>query len=152
MRRLVGLLAVVLAGCSTGDGLEPLQVRLETPDRRTTLDIDGCGRDDDVIVLGASSASVLVQLLLVLDGEDVDLEASGVTVTLADRGALGAGDADAIQAEAPPGTITSARVRGDRIDVVADARPVTAGSDLEPGELRLSARCTADEDLAATPP
>lgn len=149
MRRGVALVAAaLLAGCSTGDGLEPLQARVRTPDQQATVDIDGCGRDGDVIVLGASSASVLVQLLLVLDGDDVVLDASGLTVTLGDRGTLGAGDAEVIEAEGPSGTITSARVRGDRIDVVADARPITTGSDLAPGEVELAARCTADEELA----
>jgi hypothetical protein len=148
-RRLAAAAAVALAGCSTGDGLEALQARIDTPDRGATLGIDGCGRDDDIIVLGASSASVRVQLLLVLDDDEVDLDASGLTVTLGDRGTLGAGDAELIQAEGPAGTITSARVRGDRIDVVADAEPTTRGSDLSAGEVELAARCTAEEDLAA---
>ncbi|HSP04424.1 MAG TPA: hypothetical protein VLR27_13025 [Acidimicrobiales bacterium] len=141
--------ALLVAACSTGDGLEPLQARVRTPDQRATIDVDGCGRDGDVIVLGASSSSVLVQLLLVLDGDEVDLDASGLTVTLGDRGTLGAGDAEVIQAERPAGAITSANVRGDRIEVVADAEPVTPGADLDAGEVRVVARCTADEELAA---
>ena len=153
MRRWIAATAVVAsAACSAGDGLEPLQARVRTPDQRVTLEIDGCGRDDDVIVVGASSSSVLVQLLLVLDGGQVDLDASGITVTLGDRGTLGAGDAEVIQAERPAGEITSASVRGDRIDVVADAEPVGPGDGLEAGEVRVAARCTADEELAVAQP
>lgn len=152
-QRLVALgmaVALVAAACSTGDGLEARQVRLRTPDQRATLDIDGCARDGDLVVLGASSASVLVQLLLVIDGDEVDVDASGITVTLADRGTLGAGDPAVIEAETgTAGEIRTARIRGDRIDVVADAERVSLDGDVTPGTVELSARCTAEEDLAA---
>ncbi|HEU5085362.1 MAG TPA: hypothetical protein VFU14_18615, partial [Acidimicrobiales bacterium] len=93
-RRLaVGVaLVAATAACSTGDDLEPMQARLRTPDQRAMLEVDGCARDGDVVALGASSESVLVQLLLTIDGDEVDLDASGLTVELADRGVLGAGD------------------------------------------------------------
>lgn len=148
-RAAVAAVAAVLAGCSAGDGLEARQVRLQVPDQRTELEIDGCGRDGDLVVLGASSASVLVQVLLTLDeGDRVDLAASGITVTLADQGTLGAGDPALIEAEeGRAGTIRSASVRGDRIDVVADATRISAGARVEEGEIELSARCTAADDL-----
>ena len=153
MSRLVrvGTVALLVAStaCSTGDGLEASEARLRTPDQRATLTIDGCARDGDLIVLGASTASVLVQALLVIDGDDVDLERSGLTVTLADRGTLGAGDALLIEsATGRAGTIESASVRGDRIDVVADAERVSVDGDVTEGVVELSARCTAAEDLA----
>lgn len=149
MRRHLAVGAVVLlAACTADDGLEPLRARVRTPDQRATLDVDGCGLDDDVLVLGASSPAVLLQLLLVLDGDEVDLGRSGLTVTLADRGTLGAGDAEALQAERPAGAITSASVRGDRIEVVADAQRVSADGDVVAGEVRVAARCTADVELA----
>lgn len=149
-RRLAGIAALAaVAGCSAGDGLEARQVRLEVPEQRAELEIDGCGRDGDLVVLGASSASVLVQVLLTLDDDDrVDLAASGITVTLADRGTLGAGDAALIEAESGrAGTIRSASVRGDRIEVVADAIRISAGARVEEGTVELTARCTAADDL-----
>ena len=146
---LVAATLAAVASCSTSDGLEPMQARVRTPDQRVTLGIDGCGRDGDVVVLGASSASVLVQLLLVIDGDEVDRDASGISVTIGDRGTLGAGDPSTIQAESgTAGEIESARIRGDRIDVVAEAVRVSADGDVTEGTIELSARCTADQDLA----
>lgn len=149
-RLLAAALALAVVACSTGNGLEPRQVRVRTPDQRVTLEVDGCARDGDVIVLGASSTTVLVQLLLVIEDEQVDLEASGLTVTLADRGTLGAGGADVIDAETGrAGAFVSATVRGDRIDVVADAERVSVGGDVAAGTVELAARCTAEDDLVA---
>ncbi len=148
--RAPALVAVVLAGgllgagCTTGDGLEADTARIRAPGSSATLDVDGCGRDGDVIVLGASSPTVLLQLLLVVDGDEVDRDASAVTVTLGARGTLGAGDADRIGAAAGSvGTIERASVRGDRIEVDAEAL-VVDGSAVEPGRLEVRARCTAE--------
>lgn len=150
VRRLAAATALAAAAaCSTGDDLEPMQARLRTPDQRATLAVDGCARDGDVVALGASSEAVLVQLLLTIDGDEVDLDASGLTVELADRGVLGAGDPELIQAETgDAGQLRSASVRGDRIEVVADAVRVTPEGTVTEGEVALNARCTADDDLA----
>lgn len=151
VRRLAAAIALAAtsAACSTGDDLEPMQARLRTPDQRATLEVDGCARDGDVVALGASSESVLVQLLLTIDGDEVDLDASGLTVELADRGVLGAGDPELIQAQTgDAGELRSATVRGDRIEVVADAVRITPDGTVTEGEVELTARCTADDDLA----
>ena len=141
---------VALAGCRTGDGLEAREVRLRLPDQRVSLAIDGCARDGDVVVLGASSANVLLQVLLELDQDGaVDLDASGLTATVGQRGTLGAGDPELIGSETgSAGEIREASVRGDRIDVVADAERSSAEGDVEPGRIELQARCTPEDDQA----
>lgn len=147
-----GALALALvAGCSTGDGLEEREVRLQLPGQRAELEIDGCARDGDVVVLGASRADVLLQVLLELGQDDeVDLAASGITVSVGDRGTLGAGDPELIGSETgAAGTIERATVRGDRIDVVADAEVTSQDGELEGGRIELAARCTPKDDLAA---
>lgn len=141
--------ALVSASCGTADDLAPDTVSLRLPDQRATLDVDGCGRDDDVVVLGASSSTVLVQILLRIDGDRVDEDASAVTVTLGARGTLGAGDASLIDAPAASGgRIRSASVRGDRIEIVADVEPLEPEATVRAGRLELSARCTAEGGLA----
>jgi hypothetical protein len=143
--------AIVAAGCATGDGLAEREVRLQLPDQRTALEIDGCARDGDVVVLGASRSNVLLQVLLELgDDDEVDLEASGITVSVGTRGTLGAGDPELIDSDTgDAGTIEEASVRGDRIDVVADAERTSRAGDVEPGRIEVSARCTPEDDLAA---
>lgn len=145
--RLVAfLLAALLAtGCRTSDGLEANTVDVRTPDRRVTLDVDGCGRDGDVVVLGASSQTVLLQLLLQIDGDEVSLTESGVTVTLGTSGTLGAGAGQLIGAQQTGvGSIESASVTGDRIRVVADAVALAPDATVTPGRIEVTARCTAD--------
>lgn len=152
MRRVgaaLGLLAA--AACATGDGLGEREVRLSLPEQEVDdLEIDGCARDGDVVVLGASRPDVLLQVLLELgDDDEVDVDASGITVTVGNRGTLGAGDAGLIGSETGrAGTIEEATVRGDRIDVVAEAVPTTEGARLDAGRIELSARCAPAEDLA----
>jgi hypothetical protein len=149
--RLLAIVAVVAAGaCGSGDGLEAREVRVRVPEQRLALEVDGCGRDGDLVVLGASSASALLQVLLRMDGDEVDLARSGITVEIGGRGVLGAGDPDLIASAAgAAGTIRSASVRGDRIEVSADAIRVSAGASVEEGRVEVAARCTAPEDLAA---
>jgi len=148
----LALAGALLAGaCSTGDGLEAREVRLDLPGQRVRPEIDGCARDGDLVVLGASTSSVLLQVLLRLDADDeVVLASSGITVTLGRQGTLGAGDPALIDSETGgAGEILEATVRGDRIDVVADVRRTSRDGDAEPGRLELSARCTPEDDLAA---
>jgi len=152
-RLLVAALALALAGCGTGDGLGEREVRLRLPAQRTDLQLDGCARDGDVVVLGASTGRVLLQVLLhVGGGDEVDLERSGITVTVGARGTLGAGDPALIASETgDAGTIEEATVRGDRIDVVADAVRTSSAGDVEPGRIELAARCTPEDDEALRP-
>ncbi|MFP5321519.1 MAG: hypothetical protein ACLGIC_06690 [Acidimicrobiia bacterium] len=151
MRRFLALVALATAACTTGDGLGEREVRLSLPDQQVDdLEIDGCARDGDVVVLGASRADVLLQVLLQLgDDDEVDVDSSGITVTIGNRGTLGAGDGELIGSETgAAGTIEEATVRGDRIDVVAEAVPTTEGTQLAAGRLELSARCSPQDDLA----
>lgn len=148
----LALAVALLAGaCATGDGLEAREVRLDLPDQRVRPEIDGCARDGELVVLGASTSSVLLQVLLRLDADDdVVLASSGITVTVGRQGTLGAGDAALIDSETGgAGEILEATVRGDRIDVVADVRRTSRSGDVEPGRLELAARCTPEDDLAA---
>jgi len=148
----LALAVALLAGaCATGDGLEAREVRLDLPDQRVRPEIDGCAWDGELVVLGASTSSVLLQVLLRLDADDdVVLASSGITVTVGRQGTLGAGDAALIDSETGgAGEILEATVRGDRIDVVADVRRTSRSGDVEPGRLELAARCTPEDDLAA---
>lgn len=153
MRHLAALLvaAAVVSGCATGDGLGEREARLRLPGQRVEPTIDGCARDGDVVVLGASTPNVLLQVLLRLDADDeVDLAASGITATVGAEGTLGAGDPELVASETgTAGTIRSATIRGDRIDVEADAERISSSGTVEPGRLELSARCGPEDDLAA---
>ena len=103
-------------------------------------------------MLAAESGSGFVQVLLVVEepGEDereIDIDRSAVTAEV-DVGILGAGDADLLAVDAgEPGQITKATIRGDRIDVEADAR-VLGSADSSVVPLAIAARCPAAEELA----
>lgn len=148
---LTSILAMTAGACSTGDGLGERDVRLTLPGQEVGLTMDGCARDGDVVVIGASSSTVLLQVLLRLDDEDdVVLDRSGITAEVGARGTLGAGDPDLIRSETGrAGTIESASVRGDRIEVVAEVVRTSRAGDVDGGRLELVARCAADDEVAA---
>lgn len=111
-----------------------------------------CGLDDEAFVLAAESGSGFVQLLLVVEepGADeraIDIDRSAVTAEV-DVGILGAGDAGLLGVDAgEPGRITRATIRGDRVEVEADAR-VLGSADRSVVTLSIAARCPAAEELA----
>lgn len=149
------LLALLVSGavaCTERQDLEGDTVRVQWSDRRAELDVISCGLDDDAFVLAAESASGFVQLLLVVeeradDEREIDVARSALTVDV-DVGVLAAGDADLLGvAVGEPGQITKATIRGDRVDVDADAR-VLGGGGSQTVALEIDARCPAVEDLA----
>ncbi len=155
MRVLVLVLAGAgLAAClSTDEDFPADTARVEVGDRRYELDVISCGRDEDleVFVLGASSAEAFLQLLLVIDGDQVDLDASAMTFESRDTGVLGAGDSTLLGSEAGGSEqLERATIRGDRIDVETVTTPLdpSAGG-LDRAEIDLIARCPAVEEVAA---
>lgn len=153
-RVLVVTLAFVCSAClSTDEDFPADTARVEVDGRRYDLDVIGCGRDEDldVFVLGASSADSFLQLLLVIDGDEVDLEASAITFESRDTGVLAAGDATLLGS--PTGAadqLELATIRGDRIDVETATTPLdpaTIGA--APAiDLDVVARCPAVEEVA----
>lgn len=140
-------LSLVGLGCTQRQDLAGDTVRVTWSDRTIDLEVIACGLDGDVFVLGATSADSFVQMLLTTDDDAVDLERSAVSVEVDPGGVLGAGSATLLGVgPVVPGEITRARIRGDRIDVVADAR-VLDGSGSEMVEIEVSARCPAVEDF-----
>ena len=152
---------IVTPACTERQDLEADTVRVHWSDRRADLEVISCGLDDDVFVLAAESASGFVQLLLAIDETgtetgkeadgEVDVTRSAVTAEV-DVGVLGAGDAELLGVDdGVPGQITRARIRGDRIDVNADAR-VLGSADTSTVTLEIDARCSAVEELAGAAP
>ena len=155
---LVALVSLGAGGaCTERQDLEEDTVRVRWSDQRAELDVVSCGLDDDAFVLVADSASGFVQLLLVVEGTDdedadrpIDIERSAVTVEV-DTGVLGAGDASLLGVSAGvPGEITKATIRGDRVDVEADARDLD-GAATSTVSIEIAARCSAAEEIAARP-
>lgn len=141
-------LLVVTGACRERNDLDGDTVRVRLPDRTTELDVISCGLDGDVFVLGASSADAFVQLLLVVDGDEIDRDRSAITVEVARDGVLGAGSPDALGVRpGVTGEITSATIRGDRVDVEADARLVDDASGEDTVPLEVAGRCPAVDDF-----
>lgn len=158
-RRVCWLLLVAAAcsfgGCLSTDEEFPADtVRVEIGDRRYELEVISCGRDEelDVFALGASSSDSFVQLLLTIDGDEVDRAASAITFESRDTGVVAAGDGGLIGS--PVGSvdrIERASIRGDRIDVetpVLPLDPAAAGA-ADRLQLDLVARCPAIEEVAS---
>lgn len=155
MRVLLLVLAcAVLTAClSTDEDFPADTARVEVGDRRYELDVISCGRDEDldVFVLGASSADSFLQLLLVIDGNEVDLDASAVTFESRDTGVLAAGDSALLGSQTRGSDrLERATIRGDRIDVETVTTPLepSAGG-LDRAEVDLVARCPEVEEVAA---
>ncbi|MDZ7676130.1 MAG: hypothetical protein U5K30_13810 [Acidimicrobiales bacterium] len=144
---------VLFAGClSTSDEFPDDTARVELSDRTYELEVASCGQDDDedVFVLVAESADSLLQLLLTVDGDQVDTEASAISFEARDTSVLGAGDHTLLQAEpGAPGVIDVASIEGDRIDVEADVGPIDpGGTGAGGGRLDLVARCAGVGEAA----
>lgn len=135
-------------GCRDRADLPADTVRVTWSDRRVDLEVISCGLDDTVFVLAAESSTALVQILLMVEdeGEGVDIAQSAVTAEI-EVGVLGAGSAELLEvASGAPGEITDARIRGDRIDVDAEARILDQpGSEVV--EIEIDARCPAVEEF-----
>lgn len=153
-------MAVLVAGCfSTSEEFPDDTARVEVLDRIYELEVISCGQDEErgVFALGASSADSFLQLLLTIDGDEVDTEASAVSFESGETGVLGAGDDALLQTEpGAPGVIDVASIRGDRVDVEADLEPLGPGrgehTGVDDARLDLVARCAAVGEVASPVP
>lgn len=142
----------LLGGCRERDDLAGDTVRVTLPERTTQLEVISCGLDDDVFVLGASSADVFVQILLTIVGEEddveVDTESSAVSVDIAREAVLGAGSSSLLQVQpGVPGEISSASIRGDRVELTAEARSIGDARSAGSTPVTVEARCPAVADF-----
>lgn len=138
----------VVGGCREREDLAADTVRVTLPERTAELEVISCGLDGDVFVLGASSSDVLVQILLRTTGDDgeveVDRSASALSVEIARGAVLGAGSATLLQVGAGvPGAIASAEIRGDRVEIEADAREIAGERGTSTTPVSVEARCPA---------
>ena len=117
-----------LAGCGRDD-FPDRTARVSIGARTTTYDLDSCGLDGaTAFAVGQSDGGAVLQAVLGLDAEKAGVvESSGLTfsddgISLA---AFGAESWSRRRAPgAAPGSITSARLRGSRIQISGDAVPV----------------------------
>ncbi|MEZ5177155.1 MAG: hypothetical protein R2746_02445 [Acidimicrobiales bacterium] len=163
---VVGAVALT-AGCSRNE-FEDRTAQLDVGGESTTLELDSCGLDGTtVFVVGRGPGDVVLQAVVGVedDGRTGVPDSTGLTVDgagFARESANSAVLADSFGASGDeswarrgqtgraPGTITSARVRGSRIQVagrlepldVDTGRPVATSADAaRPISFRLDARC-----------
>lgn len=159
--------AVSLVGCSRNE-FEDRTARLTVGDTTSTVQLDSCGLDGTtVFIVGRAPGDVVLQAVVGVedDGRTGVVTSTGLTVegggwlqeapnsgVLADS--VGASGAESWerrgQTGRPPGSITSADVRGARIQVAGELEPldVTTGrpiasspDDARSLPFRLDARC-----------
>jgi hypothetical protein len=158
-RRILAVMMVVTVVASAGcglrqgseprDGLKPDTARFAYGDRRVEVPLVACGRDGDVVTLGGTRGSVVLQAAA--DVSDGGTARTGVTLDLGQGEIWGAFGQDMPRAAA--GTVREAKVEGDRLVVDAtwaalddQLAPVPGGQTVEG---RLTARCPATDDDVA---
>lgn len=149
------LLAALLVGaCSREAPFPDREARVDHGGRTTTFTLDSCGLDGSTAFLvGRTESGIVLQAVVgVEDDGETGVPASTGFEVLGD-GDVGGGGYGAFGEEAwdrreetgpPPGEITSARIRGARIQVEAEA--VTLDPDGHPQggtltDVSLDARC-----------
>lgn len=157
MRRpvLAVVLLVAAGACSREPAFADRTARLTVGDRTTTFTVDACGLDGQTFRLAARAESGAVLQAVVGvedDGETGVPESTGITVFGYEQIDLSAfGDESwarrGMGGEAP-GEVTSARIRGARIQASAEA--VAVDADERPlGDatytVRLDARCDEED-------
>src|SRR3954470_13127929 len=122
--------AVGLPGCGNKSTFTDRTARVTVSGRTTELTVDSCGRDDRTVFVVARSddGQVLQEVVgLKADRKTAVPRATGFTLLRRD-GDLGAfGKVSWVargESGTPPGTITSARLIGARIQVGAIAQPI----------------------------
>lgn len=153
----VSLAASVLVGCAQEEFVDKTAEVALGGDRRT-YEVESCGLDGQTVFLvaRADDGAVLQAVVGLEDDDETGIPASvGVTVDLDPQrtdtryAAFGAEAWERRGALGPvPGSVGSARLRGSRIQVSAQAVPVDRDDRpvdrAEPEELTVDARC--DED------
>ena len=146
------VMVVASAGCGLRqsseprDGLEPDTARFVYGGRTVDIPLVACGRDGDIVVLGGTRGSVVLQAAA--DVSDGGTARTGATLDLGAGEIWGAFGSD--MPRSPAGTVREARVEGDRL--IIDATWAALDGDLAavPGgqtiEGRLTARCPEADD------
>ena len=151
-------LALVLVGCGK-DEFPDRTARVTVDGDLATFQVDSCGLDEQTLfVVGRTDGGRILQAVVgVEDDRETGVpDSSGLTVGLGVGGVeVGAFGPEAWERQGrtgpPPGTITSARLRGSRIQLAGDAVALDAdgsaagsGDDLHP--FSLDARCDEQDD------
>lgn len=145
------VVSAVLAGCGRGE-FEDRTARVDVGGRTTTYSLDACGLDGETLfVVGRSEGGRVLQAVVGLeaDRETGVPDSTGLSVSEGDVDLTAFGpEAWARRGEAgePPGRVTSARLRGSRIQaagrvVAVDADGVPAVSGDGGTTFSLDARC-----------
>lgn len=151
--------AAALAGCGRGDFADRTAV-VELGEARQTYEVASCGLDGQTLFLVARAPDgALLQAVVGLEpdlatGVPASSGASVDTDPQRDDTRLAAFGAEAWERRGqpgdPPGEVTSARLRGSRIQLTAQAVPVDAVDRAQPGAepvaLRVDARCDERAD------
>lgn len=148
-------LGVALAGCGR-DGFPDRTARVTDGARTITFQVESCGRDGrTVYVLGRTPDGQVLQAVVGVraDHRTGVVASSGLTVgdRARDRGAFGA-EAWTRRGQdgPPPGRITSAAVRGARIQLAGGLVPLDAtghpAAGSEPSAFTLDARCDQHDE------
>lgn len=152
-------LLVALAGCSRNE-FEDRTAVIKVGGSSQTYVVDSCGLEDQtVFVVARADDGAIVQGVMGLEDDDkTGIPAStGVTLDLdpqSDQTRVAAFGAESWERRGgkgePPGTITSARLRGSRIQFSGEAVPVDADDVAVPNgkaeSFSLDARCDEAED------
>jgi hypothetical protein len=139
-RALAGTVVVLLAGGALAgcakDDFEDRTAVVTIGGSRQTYDVDACGLDDEtVFVVARADDGAIVQGVMGLedDGKTGVPESTGLTVDLdpkSDETRVAAFGAESWErrgsAGSPPGSISSAKLRGSRIQFSGEVVPVDA--------------------------
>ncbi len=148
-------LTATLAGCSREPAFADRTARVTVDGDATTFQVDGCLLDGTtVFVVGRTDDGLVLQAVVGVeaDGETGVPTSTGVTITEGDQPVTAFGDeAWARRGETgdAPGEITSARVKGARIQASGEAQPVAIdGSPTSAGPVPITfdARCDERDD------
>ncbi len=146
----MAVVALVGPACSRGE-FEDRTAKVTVDGRTTTYELDSCGLDEATLfVVGRASDGSVLQAVVGLedDGATGVPAATGLSVSLDDVDLAAFGPASwarRLGDGAPPGEISSAGLRGSRIQVAgglepvdADGAPTVAGARID---FTLDARC-----------
>lgn len=151
----VAVAALVAAGCSREPAFEDRTARVTVDGEATTFQVDACLLDGTTAyVVGRTDDGEVLQAVVGVeaDGETGVPASTGLTLTEGDQPLTAFGDeAWARQGETgdAPGDITSARIKGARLQFAGEGQPVAVDgspTSAEPVSLSFDARCDERDD------